>query len=60
MVITFEIYKDIRRMRLGRMSQRQIAGALHISHNTVKKVLGWQQRPLGAQGLQQRGYRHYR
>ena len=37
MVITLEIYKDIRRMRLGGMSQRQIAGALHISRNTVKK-----------------------
>ena len=37
MFITLEIYTDIRRLRLGRMSQRQIAGALHISHNTVKK-----------------------
>lgn len=35
-----EIYKDIRRMRLGGMSQRQIAGALHISRNTVKKSIG--------------------
>lgn len=32
-----EIYKDIRRMRAGGMSQRQIAGALHISRNTDKK-----------------------
>ncbi len=37
MVITVEIYKDIRRMRLSGMSQREIAGTLHISRNTVKK-----------------------
>lgn len=37
MVITVEIYKDIRTMRLDGMSQRQIAAALHISRNTVKK-----------------------
>ena len=37
MVITQEIYKDIRRMRLDGMSQRQIAGVLHVSRNTVKK-----------------------
>lgn len=32
-----EIYKNIRRMRLDGMSQRQIAGVLHVSRNTVKK-----------------------
>ena len=32
-----EIYKEIRRLRLDGMSQRQIAGVLHISRNTVKK-----------------------
>jgi transposase len=32
-----ELYKEIRRMRLNGMSQRQIAGTLHISRNTVKK-----------------------
>ena len=32
-----EVYKDIRRMRLEGMSQRQIATCLHISRNTVKK-----------------------
>ena len=37
MVITVEVYKQIRKMRLDGMSQRQIAGALHISRNTVKK-----------------------
>ena len=37
MVITVEIYKQIRKMRLGGMSQRQIAATLHISRNTVKK-----------------------
>ena len=37
MVITLEIYKEIRRLRLDGMSQRQIAGVLHISRNTVKK-----------------------
>ena len=37
MVITVEIYKQIRRMRLDGMSQRQIAAVLHISRNTVKK-----------------------
>ncbi len=37
MVITLEIYKEIRKMRLEGVSQRQIAGMLHISRNTVKK-----------------------
>lgn len=37
MVITVEIYKQIRKMRLEGMSQRQIAAVLHISRNTVKK-----------------------
>ena len=32
-----EIYKQIRKMRLDGISQRQIAAALHISRNTVKK-----------------------
>lgn len=32
-----EIYKQIRKMRLEGMSQRQIAATLHISRNTVKK-----------------------
>ena len=37
MVIAVEIYKQIRKMRLDGMSQRQIAATLHISRNTVKK-----------------------
>ena len=37
MVITVEVYKQIRKMRLEGMSQRQIAAELHISRNTVKK-----------------------
>lgn len=37
MVITVEIYKQIRKMRLNDMSQRQIAATLHNSRNTVKK-----------------------
>ena len=37
MVITVEIYKQIRKMRLQGMSQRQIATSLQISRNTVKK-----------------------
>lgn len=37
MVITVEIYKEIRKMRLAGISQRQIAKTLHISRNTVKK-----------------------
>ncbi len=36
-VITVEIYKQIRKMRLQGMSQRQIATSLQISRNTVKK-----------------------
>ena len=36
-VITVGIYKEIRKMRLEGMSQRQIAATLHISRNTVKK-----------------------
>ena len=37
MVITVEFYKQIRKMRLDGVSQRQIAATLHISRNTVKK-----------------------
>lgn len=37
MVITVGIYKEIWKMRLEGMSQRQIAATLHISRNTVKK-----------------------
>lgn len=37
MVITVEVYKDIRKMRLDGMSQRKIAKKLHISRHTVKK-----------------------
>lgn len=37
MVITVGIYKEIRKMRLEGISQRQIAVTLHISRNTVKK-----------------------
>ncbi len=37
MVITVEVYGQIRKMRLEGMSQRQIAAELHISRNTVKK-----------------------
>lgn len=37
MVITVEIYKQIRLMRLQGMSQRQIAASLQISRNTVRK-----------------------
>ena len=37
MVVTVEIYKQIRKMRLDDMSQRQIDAVLHISRNTVKK-----------------------
>ena len=36
-VITVEIYKQIRKMRLQGTSQRQIAASLQISRNTVKK-----------------------
>ena len=32
-----DIYKEIRRLRLDGVSQRQIAARLHISRNTVKK-----------------------
>lgn len=35
MVITVEIYKQIRKMRLQGTSQRQIAASLQISRNTV-------------------------
>ncbi len=37
MVITVDIYIEIRRLRLDGVSQRQIAVQLHISRNTVKK-----------------------
>ena len=36
-VITLEIYKQIRKLRLDGMSQREIASVLCISRNTVKK-----------------------
>ncbi len=37
MVITVEIYQQIRRLRLDGQSQRQIARILGVSRNTVKK-----------------------
>lgn len=37
MVITLNIYQEIRKLRLDGISQRQIAAKLHISRNTVKK-----------------------
>ena len=37
MVVTVDIYKEIRRLRLDGVSQRQIAAQLHISLNIVKK-----------------------
>lgn len=37
MVITVEIYKEIRKLRLEGLSQRRIADRLGISWNTVKK-----------------------
>ena len=37
MVVTVDIYREIRRLRLDGVSQRQIAAQLHISRNTVKK-----------------------
>lgn len=37
-VVTAEIYKDIRRLRLECMSLRQIAAQLYISRNTVKST----------------------
>ena len=36
-VVTVDIYREIRRLRLDGVSQRQIAAQLHISRNTVKK-----------------------
>lgn len=45
-VITVEIYKQIRKMRLQGMSQRQIATSLHISRNTVKKYWDGDSVPL--------------
>lgn len=38
MVITVGIYKEIRKMRLEGMSQRQIAAMLQISRNTVRNI----------------------
>ncbi len=50
MVITVEIYKEIRKKRLEGMSQRQIAAALHISRNTVKKYWDGNSVPWERQG----------
>ena len=41
------IYKEIRKMRLEGMSQRQIAVTLHISRNTVKKYWNGDSVPWG-------------
>ena len=46
-----EIYKQIRKMRLEGMSQRQIAATLHISRNTVKKYWDGNSGPMGAKSL---------
>ena len=53
MVITVEIYKQIRKMRLEGMSQRQSAATLHISRNTVKKYwdgnsVPWERKDVSA------------
>ena len=50
MVITVEIYKEIRRLRLSGLSQRKIADKLGISRNTVKKYwdgekVPWERKP---------------
>ena len=45
MVITVEIYKEIRRLQLSGMSQRKIADKLGISRNTVKKYWDGEQVP---------------
>lgn len=45
MVITVEIYKEIRRLRLQGLSQRKIAEKLQISRNTVKKYWDGEQVP---------------
>ena len=50
-VITVEIYKQIRRMRLQGMSQRQIATSLHISRNTVKKYWDGDSVPWERKGM---------
>ncbi|MEG0168360.1 MAG: helix-turn-helix domain-containing protein, partial [Ruthenibacterium sp.] len=39
MAITVELYKEVRRMHLDGVSQRQIATRLCISRNTVRKYL---------------------
>lgn len=49
-VITVEIYRQVRRMHLDGISQRQIARQLGISRNTVKKYLDganvpWERKP---------------
>lgn len=50
MVITLEMYKQIRRMTLDGLSQRAIAKQLHISRNTVRKFMNgaavpWERKP---------------
>lgn len=45
MVITVEIYKEIRKLRLEGLSQRRIADRLGISSNTVKKYWDGEQVP---------------
>lgn len=45
MVITVEIYKEIRRLRLDGLSQRKIADKLGISRNTVRKYWDGEQVP---------------
>lgn len=47
MVITVEIYKEIRRLRLSGLSQRKIADKLGISRNTVRKYWDGEQVPWG-------------
>jgi len=49
-VITLEMYKQIRRMSLDGISQRAIAKQLHISRNTVRKFMDgaavpWERKP---------------
>ena len=55
MVITVEMYKTIRAMRLNGFSQREIAETLHISRNTVKKYWDGERVPWERKEYSDRG-----
>ena len=53
-VITMEVYKEVRKLRLEGVGQRQIAKRLGISRNTVKKYMDGEAVPWEKRGRERK------